>query len=100
MLAFGYASRFSLTRILKRACKRANVTYFSPHRAGRHAFAARFLADGHSLKALMEGGGWKTLNAVAVYSHLERSQVDRAMAGVTTPLSTLLAHGNPGDPAQ
>jgi integrase len=97
---FGYASRFSLTRILKRACKRASVTYYSPHRAGRHAFAARFLADGHSLKALMEGGGWKSLNAVAVYSHLERSHVDRAMAEVTTPLSTVLAQWKPSGPAQ
>ena len=53
---FGYASRFSLTRIIKRACKRAGIKYFSPHKVGRHAFAARFLADGHSIKALWKRG--------------------------------------------
>ena len=86
-LLFGYASRFSLTRILKRACERANVDYFSPHRVGRHAFAARFLRDGNSLKALMEAGGWTSLSSVLRYAHLEAKAVDKAVAGVSTPLA-------------
>lgn len=86
---FGYASRFSLTRIIKRGCKRAKINYFSPHQVGRHTFAARFLAHGHSLKALQEAGGWKGIGAVVRYSHLERSTVQAAVASVTTPLAGL-----------
>lgn len=84
---FGYASRFSITRILRRACKRAKVEYFSPHKAGRHAFSARFLKDGNSLKALMEAGGWKSFSSVLRYAHLEAKMVDKAVAGVSTPLA-------------
>ena len=84
---FGYATRFSLTRILRRACKRAKVDYFSPHKAGRHAFAARFLKDGNSLKALMEAGGWSSFSSVLRYAHLEAKMVDKAVAGVSTPLA-------------
>ena len=88
---FGYASRFSLVRIIKRGCNRAKIQYFSPHKVGRHTFASRFLADGHSLKALQEAGGSRTIGVVAkTYAHLERSQVQNAVASVTTPLSTLL----------
>jgi integrase len=86
---FGYASRYSVTRILRRACKRAKITYFSPHKAGRHAFAARFLADGNSLKALMEAGGWKSVAAVMRYAHLEQKTVDAAVKNVSTPLAQM-----------
>lgn len=92
---FGYASRFSLTRIIKRGCKRAGIAYHSPHKVGRHTFAARFLADGNSLKALQEAGGWKTIGVVAkTYAHLERAQVQAAVASVSTPLSTVSAQLN------
>lgn len=83
---FGYASRFSLTRIIKRAAKRANAEYFSPHKVGRHLFAARFLADSHSLRALMDAGGWRSISAVMVYAHLEARAVEAAVVGVSTPL--------------
>ena len=91
---FGYASRFSLTRIIKRGCRRAGIAYFSPHKVGRHTFAARFLADGHSLKALQEAGGWKGIGAVVRYAHLERTQIQRSVASVSTQLGTLLAQQN------
>jgi integrase len=87
---FNYASRFSLTRIIKRGCKRAGLKYFSPHKVGRHTFAARFLADGNSLLALQEAGGWKGLGVIErCYKHLERSQVQRAVASVTTSLDRI-----------
>ncbi len=54
---FGFTQRFGLTNMLRRACGRAKVPYMSPHKAGRHAFAARLMKDGNSLKALMEAGG-------------------------------------------
>jgi len=83
---FGYASRFSLTRILKRACRRAKVEYLSPHRAGRHTFAARLLRNGASLKELQSAGGWDSINSVARYSHLERDAVHARIRGVATTI--------------
>ena len=90
---FGYTQRFALNNMLKRACKRAGVEYMSPHKAGRHAFSARFLNDGNSLKALQEAGGWKSLTVVAnIYGHLERAQTDQAMRSVRTDLDTQETH--------
>ncbi len=90
---FGYRQRFALNTMLKRACERAGVEYLSPHKAGRHAFAARLLRDGNSLKALQEAGGWKSASVVAnTYAHLERAQVARAVRGVSTVIDTRLAH--------
>jgi integrase len=86
---FGYTQRFALNNMLKRACARAGIEYLSPHKAGRHAFAARLLKDGNSLKALQEAGGWKSSAVVAnTYAHLERAQVDRAVRGVSTIIDT------------
>lgn len=98
MPLFGYASRWSLNRILTRAVRRANrllvengklplVKNYSPHKLGRHLFAKRFLEDGNSLKALMDAGGWTSVKAVAVYAHIERKMIDDAVAGVTTSIA-------------
>ena len=82
---FGYASRYSLNRILKRACDRAGVEYLSPHKAGRHTFAARLLRSGASLKELQQAGGWDDLGVVArSYAHLERSMVEARIRDVPT----------------
>jgi len=90
---FGYTQRFALNNMLKRACKRAGVDYLSPHKAGRHAFAARLLRDGNSLKALQEAGGWKSASVVSnTYAHLERAQVERAVRQVSTVIDTQTAH--------
>jgi len=88
---FGYSTRFSIWHMVARGCERAKIKHASPHKIGRHTFAARFLADGHSLKALMEAGGWRSVGAVLRYSHLETSKVRQAVAHVSTPLSTQLA---------
>jgi hypothetical protein len=43
---------------------------------GRHAFAARFLKAGGSIKRLKEAGGWKKLAVVDErYGHLEITEV-------------------------
>lgn len=85
---FGYASRYSLNRILKRACDRAGVEYLSPHRAGRHTFAARLLRSGASLKELQQAGGWDDLGVVArSYAHLERNMVDARVRNVQTTVN-------------
>lgn len=80
---FGYTSRWSVNTALKRACERAKMPYTTPHRIGRHSFAARFLMAGHSLKALQDAGGWETIQVPAtVYGHLEASHVDDAVREV------------------
>jgi integrase len=85
---FGYSSRYSLTRILQRSCKRAGVEYLSPHKAGRHTFAARLLRNGASLKELQQAGGWDDIGVVARnYAHIERSVVDARVRGVATTIT-------------
>jgi integrase len=87
----GYASRWSINKALQRACKRAGVPYLSTHKIGRHAFAARLLAEGHSLKLVQEAGGWKVIRMVSQhYGHLEHSQMDAAVAGAGTKLAQAL----------
>jgi integrase len=69
-------NRRNLFRDLKLACKRAGVCYFPPHKAGRHAFAKRFLDEGHSIAHLMGAGGWKSSRVPAeLYGHYTYSEV-------------------------
>jgi site-specific recombinase XerD len=50
------------------------------HQIGRHAFAARFLRAGGSLKALKHAGGWEKLAVVdSIYGHLEQAEVHEFM---------------------
>lgn len=82
---FGYAARWSVNQAIERACARAEAPYLSSHKIGRHAFAARLLREGHSLRMVQEAGGWKVARMVSDhYGHLERSQVDAAVSGVGT----------------
>jgi integrase len=83
---FGFPSRFAVYDEIKAASKRAGVPFLSPHKLGRHSFAARLLRSGMSLAGLKEAGRWKSNNAVMFYAHLEKSQVDREMRGVSTSL--------------
>ncbi len=77
---FGYTSRWSVNNALKRAVKRAGIKYLSPHKIGRHAFAARLLSQGHTLKTVKEAGGWASLAVVDEnYGHLEQSHAHEAM---------------------
>jgi integrase len=85
---FGYAARWSVNQAIRRACKRSGAPYLSSHKVGRHAFAARLLRAGHSLKLVQEAGGWKVARIVADhYGHLERSQVSAAVKGTGANLT-------------
>jgi site-specific recombinase XerD len=65
---------------LKRAAKRAKLKYLSPHKIGRHAFAARMLSQGYNLKTVKEAGGWASLSVVNDnYGHFEQSHAHEAM---------------------
>jgi integrase len=73
---FGFGTSQGVGRAIRRASKLAGIEHKDGHELGRHAFAARWLAAGGSLKALQEAGGWEKLGTVADhYSHLERSSV-------------------------
>jgi integrase len=87
---FGFTLCSSLNQALERACRRAHVERFTSHEIGRHAFAARLLAQGHRLKEVQEAGGWATYRMVAeVYGHLERSAVDAVVRSADTNLTGL-----------
>lgn len=80
---FTYTNRKSVYRELAIAARDAGAKFYSPHQVGRHAFAARLLANGASLKTVQEAGGWKSIKVVAdTYGHLEQSHVDDAIRGV------------------
>jgi integrase len=79
---FGFGNRWSVNTALKRACKKAGIKFYSSHKLGRHAFAARLLAKGETLAVVAKAGGWseKSLALVArVYGHLEQSAVDETV---------------------
>lgn len=82
---FGFAARWSVNQALERACKRGGLPYFSSHKIGRHAFAARLLKAGHSTRLVQVAGGWSNIGIVAEhYGHLEQSDVDHAVMSVGT----------------
>lgn len=85
----GFANRWSLNRALARACKAAGLPVMASHALGRHAFAARLLRRGHTLKEVQEAGGWSAKSfplVAAIYGHLERSAVDAAVRSADTSL--------------
>lgn len=91
---FGYSSRFSLNQAIERACERAGVPYLSSHKLGRHAFAARLLRQGRTLKDVQEAGGWDSFKMVSdIYGHLERSAVNEAVRSADADLSKALDGG-------
>lgn len=83
---FDFPSRFELYKTLKRAAKAAKVEFLSPHKIGRHTFAARYLRDKNSLAGLRKAGGWESASAVDIYAHLEQDTVDTTVRNVTTSL--------------
>ena len=81
---FGYSSRYSLYSTLRRAARRAGVPFseISPHKSGRHLFAARLLEEGHSLYTVQQAGHWASIAVVADrYGHLERQRVHEIVRG-------------------
>lgn len=81
---WGFATTQGVGRAIRRASTRAAVEYRDGHELGRHAFAARWLRNGGSLKALKEAGGWEKLAIVdQTYGHLEISKVHDFMRALS-----------------
>jgi integrase len=88
---FGFTLCSSLNQAIERACRRAGIERFTSHEVGRHAFAARLLGQGRTLKQVQDAGGWATYRMVAeVYGHLELSAVHAVVRGADTNLTGLM----------
>lgn len=84
---WGYETVQGVAKALRRAHKAAGLPYRRGHELGRHAFAARFLKAGGSIKRLKEAGGWKKLAVVdEKYGHLEITEVHDFMRGLAKNL--------------
>lgn len=93
---FGYSERWSVNQAIERICRKAGIPVMSSHKVGRHAFAARLLAQGRSLKLVQDAGGWATISIVSeVYGHLEQQAIDEAVRAAGDGLPAL-----PGPPAK
>lgn len=89
---FGFAQRWSLNQALERACKRAGLPVMTSHKLGRHAFAARLLKKGRTLKEVQEAGGWSPDSMALLaktYGHLERSALDKMVRESDAELTQL-----------
>lgn len=87
---FGYAERWSVNQAIERVCSKAGIHYLSSHKVGRHAFAARLLAQGKSLKLVQEAGGWAQIQVVSEsYGHLEQQAIDDAVRGAAGGMAAL-----------
>lgn len=89
---FGYAARWSVNQAIERVCAAAGIKYFSSHKLGRHAFAARLLEGGSSLKQVQDAGGWSSIQIVAeAYGHLEANPIHQLMRDRGSQVSGLLS---------
>jgi integrase len=77
---FGFKTTQGVGRAIRQASKRAELPHRDGHQLGRHAFAARWLASGNSIKGLKEAGGWKKLAVVdESYGFMERTDIHDKM---------------------
>lgn len=84
---FGMGTSQGVGRALRVAHKMAGLPYRDGHEIGRHAFAARWLRAGGSIKALKVAGGWETLRIVdETYGHMELSDVHDFMRQLSKPV--------------
>ena len=88
---FGYSGRWSVNQAIERVCLAANLRYYSSHKLGRHAFVARLLESGGSLKEAQEAGGWASIQIVAdTYGHLEEQAVHQTVLAKAAAVAPLL----------
>lgn len=74
---FGYASRWSVYKRLRKVCAKAGVPYHVPKDVGRHSFATALLESGKTLKEVAVGGRWASSKIPdMIYSHLEHNSID------------------------
>lgn len=88
---FGYSSRRSVNQAIECVCEDARIKYYSSHKLGRHAFAARLLDGAASLKEVQDAGGWASIQIVGdTCGHLEEQAVYKTVLGKAAAVSPLL----------
>ena len=74
---FGYSTRWSVYKPLRKACEAAGIPYHVPKDAGRHSMATYMLEQGMTLKEVKEAGRWASIKMPdMIYGHLEHVKVD------------------------
>lgn len=79
---FGYSDKASVKNALQRMCKKHGLAYYSSHKLGRHAFAARMLKHGHSIPEVAQAGGWSRESLTMMfrtYGHLDEKRLQNAV---------------------
>jgi integrase len=97
---WGVSTTQGVGKILRKAHTKAGLPYRDGHELGRHAFAARMLADGATLKEVQEGGRWKKLTVVSErYGHLEKAKVHDHMRALSRRGKLLAKCAEPQKPS-
>jgi integrase len=77
---FHYTARYSVNERLKAVCKRAGISYKSPHLCGRHTFATTAIELGVDIGTAMAAGDWRSEKVfLGTYFH-PRQNAGRAVA--------------------
>lgn len=76
---FRYTSRYSVGERIAAVCRRAGISYKSPHLCGRHSFATNAMAMGADLKEAMDAGNWKS-SVIFIETYVHVHQADRLVA--------------------
>ena len=93
---FGYSKRRSVNQAIMRVCGAAGIKYYSSHKIGRHAFVARLLEHGGTLREAQDAGGWASIQIVAdTYGHLEKQAVHQLVLSKAAAVAPLLVDAPP-----
>lgn len=75
---FDWSHKSHVHKPLRNACKRAGVVYLPPHQQGRHTYATWLMDYAElDLKALMQAGGWESVQSVVRYLHVTPGKAAR-----------------------
>ncbi len=90
---WGYTTTQGVGGALRRAHVAAKLPYRDGHELGRHAFAARWLRAGGSMKGLQLAGNWKKFAVPAdIYGHLEITDVHEQMRKLSEAVKNARTH--------
>jgi len=76
---FRYRSRHSVAERIAAVCRRAGISYKSPHLCGRHSFATNAMAMGADLKEAMDAGNWKS-SVIFIETYVHVHDADKLVA--------------------
>lgn len=84
---FKWSGTNGVNNTLSDVCRKLGIESLSAHQVGRHFFAERMLALGHSAYDVAKMGRWEDFNTFNKrYGHLERKRTDDAVRGAAADL--------------